>query len=360
MPGKVTRAHVKQEETCSNCHDRSNASHARRRCASTATRTSPPTCASTTAITAAWPTPAPANAAPAIPNTRAATPTSCSSAAAQFDHHLTDFALEGAHADARLRQLPQGARGVAQGAGDLRRLPQGRRRASRPVHPVLRRVPQLHELERRQVRPRQDGVQADRRARDAWPATPATSAAATSRRRRPATAATRPTTSTAARAATTAASATSPRNGRRAKFDHLKETGYELLGVHAQGRLPRLPPQRQLQGQDPEGLQRLPPRRRCARGALRREVRRLPRQRCSGAWPTYDHAARHKFALRRRARQDRLPRLPHRRRRRRRSSPRTAPAAIAARIRTAASSRAAAKPATARSPGAAASRSITT
>ena len=24
MPGKVTRAHVKQEETCSNCHDRSN------------------------------------------------------------------------------------------------------------------------------------------------------------------------------------------------------------------------------------------------------------------------------------------------------------------------------------------------
>src|ERR1019366_6531206 len=24
MPGKVTRAHVKQEETCTNCHDRSN------------------------------------------------------------------------------------------------------------------------------------------------------------------------------------------------------------------------------------------------------------------------------------------------------------------------------------------------
>src|SRR6202051_3198139 len=24
MPGKVTQAHIKQEETCSNCHDRSN------------------------------------------------------------------------------------------------------------------------------------------------------------------------------------------------------------------------------------------------------------------------------------------------------------------------------------------------
>src|ERR1035438_5080212 len=25
MPGKVTRAHIKQEDSCSNCHDRSNA-----------------------------------------------------------------------------------------------------------------------------------------------------------------------------------------------------------------------------------------------------------------------------------------------------------------------------------------------
>ena len=45
---------------------------------------------------------------------------------AQFDHRLTDFALEGAHCGARVRQLPQAARGLAQGAGDLRRLPQSR------------------------------------------------------------------------------------------------------------------------------------------------------------------------------------------------------------------------------------------
>ena len=67
------------------------------RCAWTVTRTSPPMCAIIAAITGEWPMRAPANAAPVTPNTRVARPTSCSSIAAHFDHHLTDFALEGAH-----------------------------------------------------------------------------------------------------------------------------------------------------------------------------------------------------------------------------------------------------------------------
>ncbi len=57
-----------------------------------------------------------------------------------------------------------------------------------------------------------------------------------------------------------------------AKYDHLKETGYELAGRARSHHLCRVPPQRQSKGQDSEGLQRLPPGRRHACGSLRHPI----------------------------------------------------------------------------------------
>ena len=79
MPGKVTRAHEKQEENCANCHDRSNV------------RTQSSLCLDCHKEIAAdvrdhlgfhgrmAQLPASANAAPATRSTRAAQPISCSS-----------------------------------------------------------------------------------------------------------------------------------------------------------------------------------------------------------------------------------------------------------------------------------------
>ncbi len=149
MPGKVTRAHVKQEETCANCHDRTNVrsqsslcldchkdiagdvrdhlrlsrphdQRGRRRVPRLPHRTQGP---------------------------RGRHRSARSRAVRSCLHRLR---ARGRPCCARVRQLPQAGRSVAQGARGLRRLPQSRRRASRAVDPVLRRVPQLPELERRE------------------------------------------------------------------------------------------------------------------------------------------------------------------------------------------------------------------
>jgi len=98
MPGKVTRAHVKQEEDCSNCHDRSNA------------RTQTSLCLDCHKDIAAD-IKAHRRFHGRMDNAGAGECRACHTehkgrdadimhlSAAQFDHRITDFALEGAHAD---------------------------------------------------------------------------------------------------------------------------------------------------------------------------------------------------------------------------------------------------------------------
>src|ERR1700722_1808357 len=96
MPGPVTRAHIKQEQTCANCHDRSNS------------RTQTSLCLDCHKEIAA-------NLAEhhgyhgRMPNAGVGECRACHTehkgretdivqfSRAQFDHRLTDFALEGAH-----------------------------------------------------------------------------------------------------------------------------------------------------------------------------------------------------------------------------------------------------------------------
>jgi hypothetical protein len=107
MPGKVTKAHVKQEENCANCHDRSNA------------RTQTSLCLDCHKEIAAD-MPPPHGLSRPHANAGAGECRAChtehkgrerrhrsAEADAQFDHRLTDFPLEGAHRGGGLRGLPQ-------------------------------------------------------------------------------------------------------------------------------------------------------------------------------------------------------------------------------------------------------------
>ena len=97
MPGKVTRAHIKQEETCSNCHDRSNA------------RTQTSLCLDCHKEIAGDLREHHGYHG-RMPNAGVGECSACHTehkgrdadivhlSRGQFDHHLTDFPLEGAHA----------------------------------------------------------------------------------------------------------------------------------------------------------------------------------------------------------------------------------------------------------------------
>src|ERR1700761_3809669 len=97
MPGKVTRAHVKQEEECANCHDRSNVRTQTSLCLD---------CHKEIARDIA----AHRGYHGRMSNADSGECKACHTehrgrdadivqlSRAQFDHHLTDFPLEGAHA----------------------------------------------------------------------------------------------------------------------------------------------------------------------------------------------------------------------------------------------------------------------
>ncbi len=214
MPGKVSQAHVKQESNCANCHDRSNARHAigsvpglpqgdRRRCKATHRGYHGRMANAGAGECRACHTEHKGRDADIVQLDRL-----------QFDHGLTDFKLDGAHASLDCAACHKPGEPWRKAAADLRRLPQGRRCAPRSVHAGLLRLPWLHQLDRRPIRSRQDALSSSPAPTPAWLRCLPYRRPSTSRRRRPASAVMRPTTSIAAHAARTARSATPPRSGR--------------------------------------------------------------------------------------------------------------------------------------------------
>ena len=88
---------------------------------------------------------------PAIPSTSGRDADIVQLSRAQFDHRLTEFALEGAHWDS-IAAVPQGAASLAQGARGVRRTATRKTMCTADSSPALRRLPQLRELERGAVR----------------------------------------------------------------------------------------------------------------------------------------------------------------------------------------------------------------
>ncbi len=207
MPGKVIRAHEKWEKTCSQCHDRSDVHRQTSLCVDCHKGIGADVRAhkgyhgrmanAGVSECRACHTEHKGRDADIVHLSRA-----------QFDHHLTDFPLDGAHSALdcnRCHKQGESWRKAPTACVDCHK-------ADDAHHGQFTQgcgeLPRHDELGRGKFDHDKTEFQSDRRPPRASRATPATSAAATRTRPRTASAVTRPTTSTAGRAAPTAASAT--------------------------------------------------------------------------------------------------------------------------------------------------------
>ena len=346
MPGKVTSAHAKLEEDCSQCHDRTDRSRQAALCMACHKEVAADV-RGHTGFHGRLPGDRHARSArPATRSTSAARPTSSSSAGRSFDHSQTDFPLAGAHASAACDACHKAGR-------KFREAPSGCvdcHRADDPHGGKLgTNCGNCHEpatWATRSLRSRQDEVRAARRPSRRGLRRLPRSATATRERLPPARPATRRTTCTAAPAARTARAATRPSAWKTSKFDHAKEARFPLTGAHAQ--------------LDCQGCHKTPnlkdPLPRDCAGCHRADDAHATRfgaacEKCHGtsAWKpaTLRSRARRPLRAARQPREARLRRLPHRRSSRSRSSAPTATPATAPATCTAASSAPTARAATA-------------